>query len=348
MDPDRGLPARYAAVEEEYRALRAGCGLLDRTSAFLVEATGADRQRFLNGMTSCDLKSLGAGQGAYGFATNARGRVLADLVALVLDDRIWVELPPAAGEEILTHLRRYLIADRVELEASSDRVACTLVGPSTWRVLAAAAAADGPHDLWTHRRAELFGRPVRLVADGRFGAPACTVWLPADAAPELVKRLLAAGERLGLAPVGSDAWEILRVESGIPLFGQDFGPDNLPQETGLEPVAVSYAKGCYLGQEVIARVHYRGKVHRGLRGLLIEGDRVPTTGSVIEHQGEEVGRLGSAVFSLTLGRPVGLAVLHRKGAATGTRVQIAGGREATVADLPLVEVGGPPAGSGSA
>ena len=133
--------------------------------------------------------------------------------------------------------------------------------------------------------------------------------------------------------MGSEALEILRVEAGIPRFGRDFGPDNFPQETGADE-AVSYTKGCYLGQEVVARIHYRGGVQKTLRGLVFEGT-APAPGTPLLFEGREVGTVTTVVESIALGRPAGLAILHRRGAEPGTRLDLPEGSTAEVRDLPL-------------
>ncbi|HEY0553554.1 MAG TPA: glycine cleavage T C-terminal barrel domain-containing protein, partial [Thermoanaerobaculia bacterium] len=126
----------------------------------------------------------------------------------------------------------------------------------------------------------------------------------------------------------------LRAEAGIPRFGRDFGAENFPQETGAEE-AVSYTKGCYLGQEVVARIHYRGGVQKSLRGLVFDC-AAPAPGAALLAEGREAGTVTTVVDSIALGRPIGLAILHRRGAGTGIRLEVAGGGTAEVRDLPLV------------
>jgi folate-binding protein YgfZ len=174
------------------------------------------------------------------------------------------------------------------------------------------------------------GTEVELQRVGRMGAEAWALWVSASIIKPLSEQLL---EIPGVEPVGSEALEILRVEAGIPRFGIDFGPDNFPQETGAEE-AVNYTKGCYLGQEVVARIHYRGGVQKTLRGLVFETAPVPGTPLLFE--GREVGAVTTVVESVALGRPAGLAILHRRGAQPGIRLDLSDGGTAEVRDLPLV------------
>jgi folate-binding protein YgfZ len=166
-----------------------------------------------------------------------------------------------------------------------------------------------------------------------WGLPALTLWVAASEAPAFFRRLLEAGRCVGVEPVGFAALETRRVEAGVPRYGRDFGADHFPQETGLEEQAVSYTKGCYLGQEVIARIHYRGQANRVMRGLRLPGGPL-ADGTEVAFEDRPLGTLSSAVDSPALGGAVALAVLHRRGAEPGTRVRVPGG-EAEVVSLPF-------------
>lgn len=320
--------ADTADIAEQYRALRGGCGLADRSSMDRLEILGADRLRFLNAYVTCDVKALAPGEGAHGFLTSPQGRILSDLVALAHEDRLWLQLPPGQGEAVARHLQKYVLADRVEIRPLEDMLAVTLIGPR------AAAALGGaglpPEGLWRHVRARVHGTEVALQRAGRLGAEAYALWVSASIAGLLAERLLA---EPGVKAVGCEALEVLRTEAGIPRFGQDFGPENFPQETGAEE-AVSYTKGCYLGQEVVARIHYRGGVQKTLRGLVFDRP-APAPGTALLHDGREAGKATTVVNSPALGGPAGLAILHRRAAAPGTRLEIEGGGAAEVRDLPL-------------
>jgi len=330
-DADGGFaaPAPYGSVDEEYRALREGCGFVDRSAAGRLEISGADRHRFLNAYVTCDVKSLGAGEGAYGFFTNPQGKILSDAVVLAHEDRLWIQVAPGREEAMASHLRKYVLADRVEIRGLADRLPIALVGPRSAEALAG-AALPGPGD-WRHAATSLHGVDVVIERTGRLGAEAYTLWLPAASAEPLTARLR---QQPGVQPVGAEALEIVRAEAGIPLYGRDFGPDNFPQETGAEE-AVSYTKGCYLGQEVVARIHYRGGVQKVLRGLAFAGGAEAATGTPVLFEGREVGRATTVVPSIALGYPIGLAILHRRAAEPGTVVEMEGGGQAEVRDLPF-------------
>jgi folate-binding protein YgfZ len=303
--------------------------LVDRSFVGRLELLGADRHRFLHGLVTCEVKGLSPGQGGYGFFPNAQGKILADAVVLVLPDRLWLELPPGHGKLISEHLGRYLIADRVEVLPLADMLPLSLVGPQAEAVLA--AHAELPAGRFAHRRAMVLGIEVCLARGPVAGQPAFTLWASASVAEPLVEELLGLP---GIVPAGFEALEGARIEAGRPAFGTDFGTDHFPQETGLEELAVSYAKGCYLGQEVIARIHYRGKANRAARRLVFDGPP-PAAGSRLLVDGEEVGRVGSAAAAAEgSGRALGIAVVHRKAYEPGTRLAVEGGGWARVEELP--------------
>jgi tRNA-modifying protein YgfZ len=317
---------------DDYRALTEGCGLADRSATpsagpstpGRLEMLGADRQRFLNAYITCDVKALAPGDGAYGFFTSAQGRILSDAVVLAHPDRLWLEVGAGQEEALAGHLRKFVIVDRVEIRPLADMLPLTLVGPRAAEVLGS-AAEKLPDGLWKHARVMVDGTEVTLQRTGRMGAPAFTLWVSASIAPHLAEALLARG---GVRRVGEEALEVLRVEAGIPRFGRDFGPDNFPQETG-EDDAVSYTKGCYLGQEVVARIHYRGGVQKRLCRLKL--DHIPRLGAQLLFEGREVGAVTSAVESPAQGGPIGLGIVHKRAAEPGTRLEVEGGGTAVPA-----------------
>jgi folate-binding protein YgfZ len=325
----------YGDAAGEVDALREGCGLIDLAWCDRLIVGGADRQRFLNAYLTCDVKDLAAGGGAYGFFTNAQGRILADAVVAALDDQVLILLPPARGAAIREHLARFLLADRVELRSPMATTALALVGPRADEVLAL-AGAPVPAAEWAATRWSTSGGEAVVQRLRPWGETAYLIWGAIEEAAAVATRLVACGAR----PVGSDAFEVLRVESGVPRFGVDYDEGHFPQETGLEH-AVSFTKGCYLGQEVVARIHYRGHVNRRLCGVAFDRDpgtvETPRPNEPLLLAGEEVGKLGSVVVSARLGRTIGLAVLRAKAATPGTALATSSGLAGAVAPLPFVE-----------
>ena len=328
----RRVAAHFGEPEAEYRALTEGAGLLDRSFLDRLEMTGEDRHRFLNGQVTCELAGLEPGSLTYGFFTSRQGKIQADVTVLAQEDRFWLELPPGRGEERRDHLQKYILADRVSVEPLSSIAPLAVAGTKALEALASLGLADLPEEDGRHAETELFGVAALAVRQPLFTLPAVTFWLPAGRVAEVAGRLHKEGAAHGLVPVGFEALETVRVERGAPRFGADFGPEHFPQETGLDH-AVSFTKGCYLGQEVVARIHYRGGVNRHLRGLVFEGDQVPAPGTELAVGGRSVGAVGTAVRSPALGAVAGLAVLHQR-AEPGAKLEVEGGGSAEVRELP--------------
>jgi folate-binding protein YgfZ len=328
---------RYRDPDAERHALLTSCAVLDRSAAGRLRLGGADRARFLNGQVTCDVRALAEGEGAYGFLTSVQGRVLADLVILALGDRFWVEVPPGVEDEVTAHLRKYLIADRVDLAPQGSALPLALAGPRSPALLERDLRMGHlPARAWSHNVTQIAERPVRVVRRGVAPVDWFDLWVAPGDAAAVFEAVCAAGA----VPVGEQAVETVRVERGVPRFGADFGADHFPQETGLEERAVSYEKGCYLGQEVVARIHYRGGVNRALVGLRFAGrEEPPGHGALLLAEGREAGRVGTAVASPALGL-IGLAVLHRRAAEPGTALAVEGGGTAEVAALPFAPPGG--------
>jgi tRNA-modifying protein YgfZ len=318
-----------ASVERE--ALLGAAALVERPAAGRLRLGGADRVRFLNGLVTCEVKALAEGEGTYGFVTSVQGRVLADVVVLAVADELWLEVPAGEEEAVASHLAKYLIADRVEI-ASFDAEVVTLAGPGAATLLKSSLGRGSlPSGPWSHRPAALAGASGRVVRRGIAPVETFDLWLQPGGGPAVRAHLQAAGA----AAAGGEAWEVLRVERGIPAFGRDFGPDNFPQETGLGELAVSYDKGCYLGQEIVARIHYRGGVNKSLRGLRFAGvDAPPPTGTPLLADGRPAGTVGTVAVSPVHG-PIALAILHQRANVPGTVLQVEGGGEAEVVEPPF-------------
>lgn len=277
-----------------------------------IVMTGADRVRFLNGQVTCDVKSPLAPALAYGYFTTGKGRVESEVTVLIEKERLRLLLPPGQGEPILARLRKYLIADRVEL--SHQRIAGRwLVGPAARR-----GGLDGalPEQAWSWPNLGL-GRDL-----------ACRVELPGDGGGP-------PAPLAGLGEVSEAAYQQLRIEAGRAEFGSDFGLDHFPQEIGVDE-AVSYTKGCYLGQEIVARIHYRGGVQRHLRGLKIAAEApLPSLPLALRLEGQEVGRLTSVAPLPRGGHLLGLGIVHKK-AEPGASLELAGADGERVGTAELV------------
>jgi folate-binding protein YgfZ len=320
----------------EHRAVMTGVGLMDRSMLGKVTVTGRDRVAFLQGMLSNDVKALQPGQGCPAAFLDAVGKVVSLLTVYVLEDRILLELPAGSTKKFLQAIDKFLISEKAYFETADDAYAILSVqGPKSGETLARVAGAKV--DLGAHAHAEMSiaGVQVRVAQRSDAATPGFHCWTAAEYAPILSKALLEAGA----VPVGAAAAEVLRVEAGIPVYGVDVDEGVILPETRLDAFW-SYTKGCYIGQETVARVKYRGHINRGLSGLVLEGDRVPSHGDPIVAVDTEVGRVTSAVLSLALGKPVALGYVRREHFEPGSALSVRIGDDlvsARVAELPFVK-----------
>ncbi len=311
------------SFEGDIRLLTAEAALCEPVPASRLELMGPDRARFFGGMTTAAVEGLRPGAGRFGFITDRRGRILASAAALALEDRLWLEIPKGRGRRIIEHLGGYVVTDRVEILPLGDMASVRIAGPKSAEFLADLGASEALDltEAWSHAQVELLHCQTRLVREGHGAAPAFSLWQSSAIAPLMADDLVEAG----LRRVGRDATEALRIERGHPLWGVDYDDANLPQETGIEG-AVDYEKGCYLGQEIVARLHYRGHPARRMCRLGFEPGRLPTAGAEIEFEGRTVGTVTSVSRSPREDAAIGLALLPRRAveAPPEARVRVEG------------------------
>jgi len=319
----------------EYQAARHAVALFDRSALGKVSVTGRDRLAFLQGMLTNDVKALQPGQGAPAAFLDAHGKVMALLVVYAAADRLLVELPASMTEKTLQTLDRYLISEKAYFEAVDDAfVIRSLQGRGARPLLEGLTGVGLELAPYAHAEATVGGVPVRVINRPEGPAPGFHCWAAAEHAEALTRACIDAGA----VPAGADTLEVLRVEAGQPWYPQDVDDSVILPETRLDSF-VSYTKGCYIGQETVARVKYRGHVNRALSGLVIEGERVPDVGARVLVSGTEVGRVTSAVRSIALGRPIALGYVRREHFEPGTAVTVAdgaGSQPARVSALPFV------------
>jgi folate-binding protein YgfZ len=295
-------------IDGQYRAMKEGAGVLDRSSRGVLTVRGADATEFLQGQLTNDIEALEPGSGCYTALLDRKGHMQADMrVLLPATGDVWLDTEPHALGAVERHLRMYSIGREVEIEdASAECVLLSIIGP-------AANEVSGAGPLSTeHAQAKYSRDGVEIVA------------VATDLGVDLIARASQANELKSLlasaeaVDVTEAAAEILRVESGRPRFGREMTTATIPQEAGIDERAVSFTKGCYIGQETVARLHYKGRPNRHLRGLRLEspvGD-----GEEIRVGDRAVGQVGTAVLSPAHG-PIALAIVRRE-AEPGARVEI--------------------------
>ena len=311
--------------DDAYRALVDGVALVDRSERGKLALTGGEAKAFLHGQVTNDIEGLEPGSGCYAAFLTHKGKMLGDLRVLDTGDELLLDCERVALRELFTMIRRFKLGRDVELHKRTlERGLLSLIGPGA---RAAAGAPDLPATEHAHRAAEVGGAPVRLIATDVGVDVLC------DAAD--TERVAAALGAAGAVPVEEAEAEVRRVETGRPRFGVDLDDSVIPQEAGLNERAVSFTKGCYVGQETVARLFYRGKPNRHLRGLRLSA---PVAAGAPLRLGErEVGRLGSVASSPVHG-PIALALVRRE-AEPGTTLAVGddGAETATVVDLPFAQ-----------
>jgi folate-binding protein YgfZ len=310
--------------DEAYRALVAGCALVDRSERGKLALAGGEAKEFLQGQVTNDIEGLEPGRGCYAAFLTHKGKMLGDLRVLDTGDELLLDCERAVLQDLFTMIRRFKLGRDVELHKRTlDRGLLSLVGPGARSV---AGAGDLPLAEHSHRAGTLDGMPVRLVATDVGVDVLC------DAAD--VAGVSAALRAAGAEEVDEAAAEVRRVETGRPRYGVDLDDTVIPQEAGLNERAVSFTKGCYVGQETVARLFYRGKPNRHLRGLRLSGPA--GSGEPLRLGEREVGRIGSVAASPAHG-PIALALVRRE-AAPGTTLAVGDGTvSAEVVDLPFRE-----------
>ena len=322
--------ARFGDVSSELEALRHRAGVYDLGWHAKLIGTGEDRVRWFNGMVTNNIKDLAQNQGAYTFLLNAQGQVQADMYVYNRGEYILVDTDRSQADRIREIFEKYIIMDDVAIEDSSEKLsAIGLQGPKAVEVL-------------QHLGHDVSALAPLTIMDTKLGEVGITIvqtdsplttfeiWASTPKLPTIWTSLVAAGAK----PVGYEAYESMRVVAGRPRFGIDIGDRDLPQETAQER-ALNFRKGCYVGQEIVERIHSRGKVHRSLAGLVISGP-APATGTAVEAGGKQIGEVRSVTSLPVNGAShiLALASLRKAAIPAGATLQV-GAATATLSELPF-------------
>jgi tRNA-modifying protein YgfZ len=303
-----------------YEALREGAAWIDLSTRGKFRATGDDRARLLHAMSTNDVNRLEAGRGLYTFFLTAQGRIIADANIYNLGESLWLDTEPETGAKLLDHLDKYIIADDVTLADETEAWAVIgIEGPQSLALSANVGLTVPDSDFGITISGQSF--VVRVSASG---APGFRVFIPLPGKEELISRLSMAG----IPKASQEDLRMVRIENGVPRYGEDISERYLVQETQ-QLRAVSFNKGCYLGQEIVERVRSRGQVHRLLTPLRIRSTMTPPPGTKLRSGDKDMGEITSAVLSPTLGEVVALAYLRSESLQKGSELTVADGDGAT-------------------
>jgi folate-binding protein YgfZ len=293
----------------EYELATESVALLDRSDRAKFVVRGSEAADFLQGQVSNDVEGLAPGAGCYATLLNAKGKIRADMRVVRGEQGYWIDAESYAREVVAHMIRTYSIGRDIQFDDVTEaRQLVSLIGP---------AAADrldvAPPEVENACVTGALGQYVRTnLGIDIAGAPGAL-------------------DDVGVEPISVETAECLRIESGRPRLGYDMDADTIPQEAGINERAVSFTKGCYVGQETVARLHYKGKPNRHLRGLRL--GEAAERGAELRLGDKVVGQVGSTCVSPRLG-PIALALVRRE-AAPGDTVDVVGGGEAEVVELPF-------------
>ena len=313
--------ATAVELDAQYRQLREECGLLDRSERGKLMVSGGEAAEYLQGQLTNDVEALAPGEGLYAALLDRKGHMQADMRVLrTATDELWIDTEEAALATARRHLETYKIGREVAIaDLSAERAILSLIGPRSVEIAGTAALPEH-----ASQATSLDG--IDLLAVGT--SEGIDLIAKANDAPRLRGALVAAGA----GEVAAEAAEILRIESGRPRFGAEMSSETMPAEAGIVEAAVSFTKGCYIGQEPVARLHYKGRPNRHLRGLVPSDPVEP--GTVLRLGEKEVGRVASAAVSPARG-PIALAIVRRE-AEPGAELAVGeDGVTARVVDLPF-------------
>lgn len=305
-----------------YEALRERTGWVDLSTRGKIRVTGEDRARLLHGMCTNDIQNLRSGEGLYAFFLSDKGRVLADACIYNRGDNLLLDTEPEIAAKLRDHLDRYIIADDAALEdETANWAAIGLEGPQSLDFGRTIGIAI-PEKKYSVEDWES-GFVARIASSGPEGL---RIFIPVEREEELIQRLAT----LGIPNASGEECRIVRLENGIPRYGEEIGERYLAQETQAMH-AIHFNKGCYLGQEIVERVRSRGQVHRLLTPIRIQSSAPPASGIKLIADGKDVAEISSAVFSPALGEVVGFAYVRTEAAQDKPDMVVAGSEPPTAA-----------------
>ncbi len=316
-------PKNYGDRLEEYKTVRSNVGIIDLSHRGKLRLSGKEHIKFLQGMLTNDVNKLEVGKGLYATLLTAKGRMLADMRLYRHDEFVLLDLEPGLNEKVGELLMKYRLSYRASIEDVTESLALISVhGPNSGKLIRKALDEEIPElSEYDFLKRDLLGSQLTIARINRTGEEGYDIFLGSDLTMRLWELLTKNGEEFGIKPVGLEALETLRIEAGIPRYSMDMDEGTIPIEAGIWH-ALSFDKGCYVGQEVVARIKWRGHVNRHLVGFVIEGKELPKSGDKILHGEREIGQITSSVFSPNLKKGIALGYLRREFREPGTKVSV--------------------------
>ncbi len=307
--------------EEDYQALAKSCAVIELPWA-KFRFMGPDRKKFLNGLLTNDVARLAEDCGHAACLLTPKGLLRAHFLLYDVGESMLVLCPPRTADNFKVSMTKMILLSESKMEDLGDQLSCLfLAGPQTPESLREAVGYNGELRRYGASRFSWEDCEIRMLSWPRLSEEGRLLVFPVDMAQALGQALQKAGAR----PIGAEAFNVWRVEKGLPLYGADMGEETIPLEAGLED-AISFEKGCYMGQETISRVHNLGHINKVMVGLMISAAEPPAAGSAVVQDGREVGRLTSVVVSPKLGAVLALATVRVESSKPGVVLGVASGR----------------------
>lgn len=317
------IPSHYGDPGQEYWHIRKDSGVRDVSHFGKVRVTGRDRLRFLNGMLTSEIKTLEPGKGTYALFLDVKGHIQCDMKVYAFPDHLLLVLQHYLVEKLMTGLDRYIMSEDVKMQdVTSEFAMIQVLGPGSGPFLTEKGLDNLPEPSYNHRTIDIAGSPSNLIR-----LPSgCALLVPVSGGADVLSFLEG-------APIGARAFEVFRIESGLALMHRDMDESNFPQESGLKHT-LDFQKGCYLGQETMARIDAQGHVNRHLMGFALSAP--VNAGDKVFRDSKEVGRITSAAHSFLLNQPFAIGYIRREFAREGERVEAGlSNTTAIVRQLPL-------------
>lgn len=313
MEPRHSQPD-FGNPEAEYQAAAETAAVFDVSDRTQLRMTGPDRRTFFHGFCTNDIKGLQSGFGCEAFLCNVKGRLLGHVFVFADEDSLWIESVPGQGEALTSHLNKYHLVEELELvDRTQERAEFLVSGPQAAQQLSDAGLNVAELEPWRHFMTTLQFGEANFECHAKrvdiFGSCSFLISTAAEHADSLWQCLTESG----IAPAGSSVFESLRIEARFPVYGIDLSDENLAQEAARTKQAISFQKGCYLGQEPIARLNAMGHVNKALAAFLIDASEIPPVGTALlnpKKEDKEAGRTTSVGWSWSAGKPIGMGMVR--------------------------------------
>jgi aminomethyltransferase len=317
------MPKSYGNHLEEYLAVRNSVGIVDLSHRGKLRLSGKEHIKFLQGMVTNDINKLEEGKGLYAAFLTVKGRMVSDMRVYRESESLLLDLEPGLNEKVGEILVKYRLSYRANIEDITESLSLLSIhGPNSRRLLQKTLGEEIPElSEYCFFTRQLNDSQAMVARANRTGQEGYDIFVPIDGLKTLWESLTENGKEFQLRAVGLDVMEILRIEAAIPRYGVDMDENTIPLEAGLHH-AISYEKGCYVGQEVVARIKWRGHVNWCLVGFEIEGKNLPAKSDKVVQGEREIGYITSSTFSPTLKKIIALGYIRREFREPGTKVLV--------------------------